>query len=248
MKGGRIVCVTAYDAPSAAIADEAGVDLILVGDSVGNVALGYENTLPVSMEEMLHHVAATRRGCRRALLAADMPFGSFQPSTEQAVANGIALVKAGADAVKLEGPWEEAIKQLTRSGVPVIGHVGMTPQSHHVFGGFKVQGKGEAGEMVLDAAKRIEAAGAFAVVLELIPAELSRRITQSLSIPTIGIGAGPHCDGEIQVFHDILGLLPGEPFRHTHRFLEGRKLFLDALKEYADAVRKREFPTGENAF
>jgi 3-methyl-2-oxobutanoate hydroxymethyltransferase len=248
MKGGRVVCVTAYDAPSAAMADEAGVDLILVGDSVGNVVLGYQDTLPVTMAEMLHHVAAARRGCRRALLAADMPFGSFQPSTEQAVANGIALVKAGADAVKLEGPWEEAIQQLTRSGVPVIGHVGMTPQSHHVFGGFKVQGKGEAGEAVLEAAKRIEAAGAFAIVLELIPADLARRITATLTIPTIGIGAGPHCDGEIQVFHDILGLSAGDPFRHTRRFLEGRRLFIEALREYAEVVRAKRFPTEENSF
>lgn len=177
-----------------------------------------------------------------------MPFGSFQPSTEQAVANGIALVKAGADAVKLEGPWEEAIQQLTRSGVPVIGHVGMTPQSHHVFGGFKVQGKGEAGEAVLEAAKRIEAAGAFAIVLELIPADLARRITATLTIPTIGIGAGPHCDGEIQVFHDILGLSAGDPFRHTRRFLEGRRLFIEALREYAEVVRAKRFPTEENSF
>lgn len=248
MKGGRVVCVTAYDAPSAAMADEAGVDLILVGDSVGNAVLGYQDTIPVSMAEMLHHVAAARRGCRRALLAADMPFGSFQPSVEQAVANGIALIKAGADAVKLEGPWDDAIERLTQSGVPVLGHVGMTPQSHHVFGGFRVQGKGEAGEAVLDAAKRIEAAGAFAVVLELIPADLSRRITEALTIPTIGIGAGPHCDGEIQVFHDILGLTGGEPFRHSRRFLNGRELFVQALKGYADVVRKREFPTDENSF
>ncbi|RMG25766.1 MAG: 3-methyl-2-oxobutanoate hydroxymethyltransferase [Armatimonadetes bacterium] len=248
MKGGRIVCVTAYDAPSASMADEAGVDLILVGDSVGNVVLGYEDTLPVTMEQMLHHVAAARRGCKRALLVADMPFGSFQVGTDEAVANGIALVKAGADAVKLEGPWEDAIRRLVQAGVPVLGHVGMTPQSHHVFGGFKVQGRGEAGESVLDAAKRIERSGAFAVVLELVPAELAKKITAALTIPTIGIGAGPHCDGEVQVFHDLLGLLPGEPFRHTRRFLDGRTKMVEALKAYASAVRDGSFPTDENAF
>lgn len=242
------MAVTAYDAPSASMAEEAGVDLILVGDSVGNVVLGYEDTLPVTMEQMLHHVGAARRGCKRALLVADMPFGSFQVGTEQAVAHGIALVKAGADAVKLEGPWEEAIRTLVQAGVPVLGHVGMTPQSHHVFGGFKVQGRGEAGESVLDAAKRIEQAGAFGIVLELVPAELAKRITAELVIPTIGIGAGPDCDGEVQVFHDLLGLLPGEPFRHTRRFLDGRSQMVAALQAYASAVRDRSFPTEENSF
>lgn len=248
MKGGRIVCVTAYEAPSARIADASGVDLILVGDSVGNVVLGYKNTLPVTLEEMIHHVKAARRGCSRALLAADMPFGTFQVSVEETIRSGIELIKAGAEAVKLEGAYTEAIEGLVRAGIPVMGHIGMTPQSVNAFGGYRVQGKGEKAERLLNEANLIEEAGAFCIVLEMVPAKLAERITHEISIPTIGIGAGPHCDGEIQVFHDLLGFAPGEPYKHTRRYLESWKLCTEALKQYASDVRTKRFPTEENSF
>jgi 3-methyl-2-oxobutanoate hydroxymethyltransferase len=248
MKGGRIVCLTAYDMPAAQIADQAGIDVVLAGDSLGNVVLGYESTIPVSMEEMLHHVRAVARGVTNALLVADMPFGSYQASAEDAIRNGIALVKAGAEAVKLEGPYVEAIRGLVAAGVPVMGHVGMTPQSFHAFGGYRVQGRGTKGDAVLDAARSVEDAGAFSVVLEMIPAVVSKRITEAISIPTIGIGAGLDCDGEIQVFHDILGLSAGDALKHTRRFLEGRKLMGEAVASYAASVRARTFPSEENTF
>ena len=248
MKGGRIVCVTAYDTPSALMADAAGVDIILVGDSVGNTVLGYSNTLPVTLDEMLHHVGAVARGCDRALLVADMPFGSYQASPEEAIRSGIELVKAGAAAVKLEGPFEEAIQGLVFAGVPVMGHIGMTPQSVHAFGGFRVQGRGTKADDVVDAGKKIAAAGAFSVVLEMIPAVVSTRITEELPIPTIGIGAGPDCDGEVHVWHDFLGISAGEPFKHTKRYLEGRKLIEAAIREFANDVRERRFPGSENSF
>lgn len=248
MKGGRIVCVTAYDAPTAKVADTAGVDLILVGDSVGNVVLGYSSTLPVTLKDMVHHTAAARRGCKRALLAADMPFGTYQPSPDKAVESAVALVQAGAEAVKLEGDFCEAIRLLVKTGIPVMGHIGMTPQSVHQFGGYRVQGRGKQSQALLDLACRIEDAGAFCIVLELVPSVVAEEITAKLSIPTIGIGAGVHCDGEIQVFHDILGLVGGHPFKHTRRFANGYEMMVSALKEYAEAVRDRRFPTEENSF
>lgn len=248
MKGGRIVCVTAYDAPSARIADAAGVDLVLVGDSLGNVVLGYENTLPVTLEDMVHHVKAARQGCSRALFAADMPFGSFQVSKEEAIRSGIELVKAGAEAVKLEGAYTEAIEGLVRAGIPVMGHIGMTPQSVNVFGGYRVQGKGEKAECLLKEAHCIADAGAFCIVLEMVPMSVAERITKEIPIPTIGIGAGPHCDGEIQVFHDLLGFSPEEPYKHTRRYLESWNLCTEALKRYAEDVRAKRFPTEENSF
>jgi 3-methyl-2-oxobutanoate hydroxymethyltransferase len=249
MKGKqKIVCLTAYDQPSAAIADAAGVDLILVGDSVGNVVLGYENTLPVSLDDMIHHTRAAAKGTKNALLVADMPFGSYQASAEDAVRSGIALIKAGAEAVKLEGDYVDAIQALVKAGIPVMGHVGMTPQSVNVFGGFKVQGRGKQADAVLEAAKRIEAAGAFSIVLEMIPAVVADKITRELSIPTIGIGAGPDCDGEVQVFHDIMGLHPGDPYKHTRRFLNAYEAMTLAAVEYAKAVREGTFPTKDNSF
>jgi len=248
MKGGRIVCVTAYDTPSARIADTAGVDLVLVGDSLGNVLLGYENTLPVTLEDMIHHVKAARRGCSRALLAADMPFGSFQVSVEETIRSGIELVKAGAEAVKLEGAYTEAIQGLVRAGIPVMGHIGMTPQSVNVFGGYRVQGRGESAECLLREAKQIAEAGAFCIVLEMVPAQVAETITNEVPIPTIGIGAGPNCDGEIQVFHDLLGFSPEKPYKHTRRYLEGWHLCTEALKLYAADVRAKRFPTRENSF
>lgn len=245
-KGEKVVCLTAYDVLTAALADQAGADVILVGDSVGNTVLGYETTLPVSLEDIAHHVAAARRGVRRALLVADLPFGSYGSSVGQAVDSAVELVKCGADAVKLEGTYLDEIEAIRKTGVPVMGHVGMTPQSVNNFGGFRVQGRGDDGDRVLEEARAIEDAGAFAIVLELIPAELSTRISRQLQIPTIGIGAGPNCDGEIQVIHDLLGLAP-EVFRHTKRYVEGRKLFSEALTEYVEDVRAGRFPTQENA-
>src|SRR5471030_2207426 len=179
-KGAKVVCITAYDAIFGALADAAGADIVLVGDSVGNTALGYSSTLPVSLEEMLHHTRATRQGVQRALLVADLPFGSYQTSTAQAVEASVALVKAGAQAVKLEGTYTEAIAEIIRAGIPVMGHVGMTPKSVNLYGGFRVQGKGESGHAVVNAAKQVQDAGAFSIVLELIPSKLAEEITSEL--------------------------------------------------------------------
>lgn len=247
MKGKRIVCLTAYDAPSARLADAAGVDLILVGDSVGNTMLGYANTLPVSLEEMVHHTRAAAAGCKNALLVGDLPFGSYQTSPDDAVRSAVALVKAGAEAVKLEGTYVEAIEAIDRAGIPVMGHVGMTPQSVNAFGGFRVQGRGDKGDEVLRAAKSVEAAGAFAIVLEVIPGVVAKRITAEIGIPTIGIGAGPDCDGEVQVWHDMLGISE-ETFKHARRFMEAGELMKKAIQSYAEAVRGGSFPNEENTF
>ncbi len=246
-KGEKVVCVTAYDFPSARLADQAGVNLILVGDSLGNVVLGYENTLAVDLAAMVHHTAAAARGVHRALLVADLPFGSYQASKEQAVHSAVALVKAGAQAVKPEGADLETVHAILNAGIPVMGHVGMTPQSVHRFGGFKVQGKGEEGDRILAEARALDEAGVFAIVLELIPMALAKRISEGIDCPTIGIGAGPHCDGQVQVLHDVLGL-GSEMFKHTKRYLEGGGLIGDALQQYAAEVRSGAFPTLENVF
>ncbi len=247
MKGKRVVCITAYDTPFANLADEAGVDLILVGDSLGNVVLGYENTIPVTLEEMIHHTRAVRRGVRRALLVADLPFGTYQASVSQAVESSVALVKAGAEAIKLEGVYLEAIEAIIKAGIPVMGHLGFTPQSLNAFGGFRVQGKGDSGEIVLQDAKELDRVGVFSTVLELIPAKLAESITAQVSYPTIGIGAGAGCDGEIQVMHDVLGIT-GEPLKHAKAFTPGRQLLLKAMQEFAEEVRAGTFPGPENAF
>ena len=245
-KGGKVTCVTAYDISSATLCDLAGVDVILVGDSVGNVVLGMETTLPVTMADMIHHTMAARKGIHRALLVADLPFGSYQASVERAVESAIALVKAGAEAVKLEGPYTEQISAIVRAGIPVMGHVGMTPQSVNNFGGFKVQGKGDDAEAVIAAARAVDEAGAFAMVLELVPAGLAAQITDRVSCPTIGIGAGPRCDGQVQVFHDMLGLSE-ERFRHVKAYAEGRKVFIEALQQYVQEVRDSKFPGNEHS-
>jgi len=242
----KIVSLTAYDVVSGAIADAAGVDVILVGDSVGNVVLGLDTTLPVTLEDMIHHTAATRRGVKRALLVTDMPFGSYQSSVSQAVDAAIALVKAGAEAVKLEGAYTEQIRAIIKAGIPVMGHVGMTPQSVNNFGGFKVQGRGPEAHAVIEAAKQLDEAGAFAIVLELIPAALAKEITHEVSCPTIGIGAGAECDGQIQVFHDILGLGDFNP-KHAKVYCKGRELLLKAASDYACEVRCSAFPTEEQS-
>ena len=190
---------------------------------------------------------AVVRGARRALVVVDMPFGSYNSSVSQAVDSAVALVKSGADAVKLEGAYTDEVRAIVRAGIPVMGHVGMTPQSVHNFGGFKVQGRGEAAEAVVAAARDLEDAGVFAIVLELIPADLSARITQDLEVPTIGIGAGPGCDGQVQVFHDVLGL-GGDTYKHVKRYAEGRQVLTSALERYAQEVRDGAFPTEEHSF
>lgn len=249
MKGSRqkIVCITAYDAVTARIADDAGVDVILVGDSVGNVMLGYPTTLQVTLEAMVHHTAAAARAGLRALLVADMPFGSYHASSAQAVDSAVALVRAGAEAVKLEGPYVDAIQAIVNAGVPVMGHVGLTPQSIHQFGGHKVQGKGDTAMRVTADAISICEAGAFSIVLELVPATLSSQITQKVGCPTVGIGAGSGCDGQIQVFHDVVGLTV-RSFKHAKHYCDGMTAFTKGISQYADEVRGGQFPTEENSF
>jgi len=246
-EGRKIVCLTAYDAYFGALVDEAGVDLILVGDSAANVVLGYPTTVSISMEEMVHHVKAVRRGVQRALLVADMPFGSNNSSTEQAVDSAVILMRAGAEAVKLEGDYPEAIAAMVKAGIPVMGHVGMTPQSVNVFGGFKVQGKGAAGQSVIDAALSIQNAGVFSIVLELLPADLAREVTRATSVPTIGIGGGNECDGQIQVLYDMLGMSKHR-FKHAKRYVEADELFQAGIEQYVSEVRSRQFPGPEHSF
>ncbi len=245
--GRRVVCVTAYDAVTGALVDEAGVDIALVGDSVGNVVLGYSSTIPVSLDEMARHTAAAARGVRRALLVADMPFGSYQSSPAQAVESAVTLVKAGAEAVKIEGAYCEAAGAILRAGIPVMGHVGMTPQSVHAFGGHRVQGKGESGKAVLRDAQALDEVGVFAIVLELVPRRLAAEITECVGAVTIGIGAGPDCDGQVQVFHDIMGLSE-RPYRHSKVFTNGRESFLTGLRAFAEEVREGAFPGEEHSF
>lgn len=246
-QGRKVVCVTAYDAPGGAIADAAGADLILVGDSLGNVVLGHPNTLPVTLDDMVRHTAAVARTVENALLIADLPFGSYQESAAQAVRSSVALMRAGAQGVKLEGVFPEQIGALVRAGIPVMGHVGMTPQSVHAFGGFRVQGRDDDAARVQAAGSEVERLGCFAVVLELIPMALAAQMTHELRIPTIGIGAGPSCDGQIQVFHDLLGFGTGE-LRHAKRYANARELLTQALASYAEEVRAGSFPTEENGF
>lgn len=249
--GEKIVMVTAYDYPSARLADRAGVDIVFVGDTLGMMMLGYSTTVPVTLDAMLHHVQAARRGVRRALLLADMPFGTYQISPEEAIRNAARLLKeGGAQAVKLEGgaPVVETVRRLTEAGIPVMGHLGLTPQSIHIFGGNRAQGKDPAAarQMLADA-QAMEAAGAFGLVLETIPAALADRITAELSIPTIGIGAGLACDGQVQVWHDLLGIYPGKNYRHVKRYAEIGEQMEVALRTYAEEVRQSRFPTKENS-
>lgn len=248
-EGTRIVALTAYDYPSAVAVDEAGVDLILVGDSVAPVVLGYANTLPVTMDEMIHHAKAVARGAQRAFVVADMPFMA-DATVEDALRNaGRFLKEAGVSAVKLEGghpPQVAAVRAMTQHGIPVVAHLGFTPQHLHQLGGFRVQGKtDEAADAILRQAKDLEAAGACALVLELVPEALSRRITEALRIPTIGIGAGEACDGQIQVFHDLLGLHVDHRPKHARVYASLHELTVDALKRYGEDVRAGRFVSSE---
>jgi len=242
----RIVSVTAYDYPSARLADEAGVDLILVGDSVGMVVLGYESTIPVTMREMAHHLKAVVRAQPRALVVADLPFLSFQTSPEDAVRNSGRLMKRGAEAVKLEGGRRmlPQIQAILAADIPVLGHLGLTPQSVHQFGGYRVQGKErEAADALLTDAIALERAGCFAVVLEGVPLELGREITQTLRIPTIGIGAGVHCDGQVLVLHDLIGLSFGKPARFVRRYAETGDAIRSAIAAFREDVRAGRYPS-----
>lgn len=243
--GDPIVMVTAYDAPTARIAEAAGADAVLVGDSLGMTVLGYESTLPVTLDDMVRHTAAVARSVTRPLVVADMPFGSYQASPDDAVANAVRLLaEAGASAVKVEGGRSVAplVERMVSAGIPVMGHLGLTPQSVNVFGGYRVRAKetSEAIALVEDAVA-LEAAGAFAVVLELVPAEVAAIVTEELEIPTIGIGAGPSCDGQVQVFHDLVGLSTFTP-RHAKRYADAERVLTDALAAYVREVREGAFP------
>lgn len=250
-EGRRIVMITAYDCPFARIFDPI-VDIILVGDSLGTVLYGYDTTLPVTMEDMIRHTKAAAAGTKRSFLVSDMPFMSFQVSTEGAVENACRLVKEGeAEAVKLEGGVSvfEIIGKLTSFDVPVMGHIGLTPQSIHRMGGYRIQGREEeARRRLLEDARAVEEAGAFSVVLEGIPAELATEITGSLAIPTIGIGAGPGCDGQVLVMHDLLGLLPDFKPKFVKRYAELVPLVERAVSQFAEDVRKGDFPGKEHTF
>jgi 3-methyl-2-oxobutanoate hydroxymethyltransferase len=249
-RGERLVELTAYDYPQARAADAAGVDMVLVGDSLAMVVLGHADTLSVTMDEMLHHVKAVRRGLDRALLIADMPFGSFHLGPEQAVANALRFVKeGGASAVKIEGARIDIIEALVAAEIPVQAHLGLTPQSIHKFGGFKVQGRGaEARAALLEAAKAVEAAGAFSLVLECIPSELGREVSDAIGIPTIGIGAGAACDGQVLVIHDLLGIEERIAPRFVRRYAQVGTESREAIAAFAADVRSGRFPAPEESF
>jgi 3-methyl-2-oxobutanoate hydroxymethyltransferase len=248
----KITCLTAYDYPTARLLDEAGVDVILVGDSLGMVVLGHENTLSVTIDEMLHHTRAVRRGTRRALVVADMPYGSYHTDTAESLRNAMRFVKeAGAEAVKVEGGERrlELISRLTEAEIPVMGHVGLTPQSLNALGGYRVQGKtADAAEQLIRDARAVEAAGAFAVVLEAVPRELAAQITRELRIPTIGIGAGPDCDGQVLVIHDLLGLTFGQTPRFARQYANLGEIMSKAVHEYCDDVRSGTFPSDGESY
>jgi 3-methyl-2-oxobutanoate hydroxymethyltransferase len=249
----KIVALTAYDYTFARIVDESGVDVILVGDSVGQIIAGYDSTLPVTIEDMIYHGRAVRRAVKRALVVIDMPFLSFQVSPEETLRNaGRILKESGAEAVKLEGGDEETarhVRMLVRAGIPVMGHLGLTPQSVHVLGGYRVQGReSAAADKLREDAGRLEAAGAFGIVLELVPSALAGEVTRVVSVPTIGIGAGPDVDGQVLVLYDMLGLNESFVPRFLRHFAalgaESRK----GISEYADAVRDGSFPAAEHTF
>jgi len=247
MKGRqRITALTAYDFTFARLLDEAGIDIILVGDSASMILHGHPNTLPVTLEEMLSHTRAVARGVKNALVVGDMPFGSYQSSLEVGISSAVAFLKAGAEAVKIEGGKEFAalVRELTLMGIPVMGHVGMLPQRVHSYGGFKLQ-KGKA---IIEDAKAIAEAGAFSIVLEKIPAAMAREITEAVPVPTIGIGAGPHCDGQVLVLYDMLGLNPEFKPRFLKTYLDGWAILKRAIEDYAREVREGIYPDEDHSF
>lgn len=250
--GERFAMLTAYDASSAALLDELGVPVILVGDSLGMVALGYESTVPVTLDEMLHHTAAVARGAPNSIVVGDLPFGTYQDGPSQAFTSAVRMLKeGGANAVKLEGggPMVEVTAHLVRTGIPVMGHLGLTPQSVNQFGGFKVQARedADADQLVADAVALAEA-GAFAIVLECIPQDLAARVTAAVEVPTIGIGAGPHCDGQVLVWHDLLGLTTGRLPRFVKQYGDLRQEIAGAIKSYVHEVADGVYPGPEHTY
>ena len=252
-QGQRIVALTAYDFLFAKILEEAGVDVILIGDSLGQVVLGYESTIPVTLDEMIHHASAVRRGAPDTFLVLDMPFLTYQVSPEEALRNaGRAMKESGVEAVKVEGGDAETCRtvgRLVNAGIPVMGHLGFTPQSVHALGGYRVQGRGQdAADRILTEAAALQEAGCFAIVLELIPADLARLVTGTLTIPTIGIGAGPDCNGQVLVLYDALGLNPDFRPRFLKRFAELGETAREGVDSYIREVRDGHFPGSEHSF
>jgi 3-methyl-2-oxobutanoate hydroxymethyltransferase len=251
-RGEAIVMVTAYDYPGGRLADAAGMDIVLVGDSAAMTVLGHDSTVPATMDEMIVLARATARGARRPLVVGDMPFGSFQVSDEEAVRNGVRFVKeAGVDAVKVEGagPTLDRVRALVGAGIPVMGHVGLTPQSATMLGGFRAQGRtADKARRVLEDAAALEQAGCFSVVLEAVPAAVAGRISEALSVPTIGIGSGPRCDGQVLVLHDLLGLYEGRSPRFVKRYAELGEEIRGALERFAADVRSGAFPQDEHTY
>jgi 3-methyl-2-oxobutanoate hydroxymethyltransferase len=250
-RGEKIVMLTCYDASFAAMSEAAGVEILLVGDSLGNVIQGRDSTLAVSMEETIYHTSCVARGSKQALVIADMPFGSFQESPQVAFANAAKLLAAGAQMVKIEGgrPMLETTRFLVERGVPVCGHVGLTPQSVNQLGGFKVQGRGEDGAArLLDDARSVQEAGAAMVVMEAIPAKLAADVTKALNIATIGIGANAECSGQVLVVYDLLDIYPGHKARFVKNFMEGASSIRNAIERYVAAVKDQSFPAAEHTF
>jgi len=252
-KGKKIVMLTAYDAPTASILSECGVDMILVGDSVGNALLGYESTIPVTLEDVIHHSAAVARAKPDSLIIGDMPFMSYKVSIEQALENcALMLQEGGAEAVKIEGASSrvvDIVRAVVDSGIPVMGHIGLTPQSIFQLGGYRVQGRtAELTEALVEQAKALEDAGVFSIVIELVPSESAKLITEAISIPTIGIGAGPHCDGQVLVLWDMLGLFEDFKPKFVKKYANIRSVIKDAVNEYSQEVRKGVFPETEHSF
>ncbi|HEX2895458.1 MAG TPA: 3-methyl-2-oxobutanoate hydroxymethyltransferase [Marmoricola sp.] len=250
-RGERFAMLTAYDMYTAATFDEAGIEVLLVGDSASNNVLGNDTSLPVTVDELLPLTRAVARSTRRALVVGDLPFGSYQRSPEQAYDTAVRFMKeAGAHCVKLEGGREMTaqIELLTRGGIPVMAHIGFTPQSEHALGGYRVQGRGDAAQRILDDAKAVEAAGAFAVVMEMVPGEVAAQVTRELTIPTIGIGAGNQCDGQVLVWQDAFGLRTGRMARFVKQYADLHGVLLDAARTFADDVRAGTFPSEEHTF
>ena len=245
--GQRITMLTAYDAMSALAAEDAGAEILLVGDSLGMVIQGRDSTIPVTMEQVIYHAEIVARVSQRPLVVGDMPFMTYAVSPERARANAARLMQeSGVGAVKLEGGrfMAPTVRSIVKSGIPVMGHLGLTPQSVHQHGGFRIQGRSHSdARALIQAADALQSAGAFGVVLELVPADVAALISQRLEIPTFGIGAGPDCDGEVQVFHDLLALLPGKPHRHTRHFASLGQEMRDALRDYVSSVKAGTFPT-----
>ncbi|HTH51254.1 MAG TPA: 3-methyl-2-oxobutanoate hydroxymethyltransferase [Pyrinomonadaceae bacterium] len=251
-KGEKLICLTAYDYPTARIVDEAGVDIVLVGDSIGNVIHGYGNTIPVSLEEIASACIAVKRGTERAMVVADMPFGTYHLNADESVKNALRLMKyGGAEAVKLEGGRNrvDLVKRLVDEEIPVVAHIGLTPQSVYKMGGYRVQGRtADAAKRLIEDAKLLEEAGAFAIVLELVPREVAQMITNELTISTIGIGAGPHCDIQVLVIHDLMGMTFGRQPRFVRQYANVRQVMTDAIHAWSADVRSGEYPNDQESY